>query len=206
MKKKINIKHFIFDLDGVLFDTKRNMQKAWSFVNYKYSLNVSFSKYFKNIGRPFKEILKIINIKSNLKEVEKDFFYYSKVNLPKVKMYSNVQPTLEKLKNKNIKMSIVTSKKFSNAKILLNKTKIHFNSINCPTNSKPGKPNPYLINRAIRLSKISKKLSCYVGDMDVDFKAAKNSKIDYIHASYGYGKKMKYKYVIKNFKNLLKFI
>lgn len=202
MKKK----HIIFDLDGVLFDTKRNMKQSWLFVKHKYNLKVSFSEYFKNIGRPFIEILKIINIKNNLKKIEKDFFSYSKVNLQKVKMYNNVISTLKKLRDKNIKMSIVTSKKFSNAKNLLRKTNIFFSSINCPSNFIPGKPNPFLINRAIRISKISKKFSCYVGDMDVDFIAAKNAKIHYIHAAYGYGKKKKYKFVIKNFKDLLKFV
>ena len=70
MKKK----HFIFDVDGVLFDTKKNMEQAWLFVNHKYKLKVPFSKYFKNIGRPFKEILKLINIKNNFKKIERDFF------------------------------------------------------------------------------------------------------------------------------------
>jgi len=199
-------RHIILDLDGVLFDTKRNMELAWLFVNRKHKLNISFSKYFENIGRPFKEILKIINIKKNFKKIEKDFFSYSKVNLQKVQMYNNVIFTLKKLRDKNIKMSIVTSKKFSNTKNLLAKTKIRFSSINCPSNSRPGKPNPYLINRAIKISKISKKLSCYVGDMHVDSLAAKNAKIDYIHAAYGYGKKKKYKFIIKNFKDLLEFI
>jgi hypothetical protein len=77
------------------------MKQAWLFVNNKYELKVSFSKYFKNIGRPFKEILKIINIKNNFKKIEKDFFSYSKVNLQKVKMYNNVILTLKKLRGLN---------------------------------------------------------------------------------------------------------
>ena len=43
--------------------------------------------------------------------------------------------------------------------------------------------------------------------MLVDFKAAKNSKINFVYAEYGYGKKYNfYKYSIKKFKDLAKII
>ena len=38
-------KTFIFDLDGVLIDSKKNMQISWNRVNKKYSLK----KNLKNI-------------------------------------------------------------------------------------------------------------------------------------------------------------
>ena len=31
-------KLFIFDLDGVIFDTKSNMRASWNFVKKKYNL------------------------------------------------------------------------------------------------------------------------------------------------------------------------
>ena len=60
MKKKI----LIFDLDGVLIDSKENMFLSWKQVQEKHNLKqIKFYDYFKNIGRPFNDILKILGIK-----------------------------------------------------------------------------------------------------------------------------------------------
>ena len=45
MKKMI-----VFDLDGVLIDSKKNMQVSWSQVNNLLGYKVTLSNYFKNIG------------------------------------------------------------------------------------------------------------------------------------------------------------
>ena len=46
------IKLVLFDLDGVLIDSKENMRCAW-IVKKKFNLKQSFENYFKNIGLPF---------------------------------------------------------------------------------------------------------------------------------------------------------
>ena len=57
MKKNLKFKFFIFDLDGVLFDSKKNMKKSWNSVKKKHKINCSFESYFNKIGLPFdKEI------------------------------------------------------------------------------------------------------------------------------------------------------
>ena len=62
-RKKIFKKHFIFDLDGVLFNSIDNMKYSWNKVNEENKLNVSFSKYKKYIGFPFDTILNKLEIK-----------------------------------------------------------------------------------------------------------------------------------------------
>ena len=58
---KINKKFdfIIFDLDGVLFDTKQNMLMAWNKTRKKYYIKKTFKFYFKELGLPFDKILKI---------------------------------------------------------------------------------------------------------------------------------------------------
>ena len=87
---------YLFDLDGVIIDSKENMELSWNSVNKKYKLNISFEKYFSLIGRDFKEILKILKIKNkNLASIEKSFKnssikYFNKYNLfPKVRIVLN---------------------------------------------------------------------------------------------------------------------
>ena len=60
MKK---FKTIIFDLDGVLIDTKENMRLSWEQVRKKLNINQKFDDYFKYIGLPFDKILKKIGIK-----------------------------------------------------------------------------------------------------------------------------------------------
>ena len=76
-KKLSNKKNIIFDLDGVLIDSIKNMEKSWNLTNKKFSLNVSFDKYFKYIVKPFKEILKSLGVK-------KIFLVQLKKNLEKI--------------------------------------------------------------------------------------------------------------------------
>ena len=58
-------KLILFDLDGVLLNSKRNMELSWDAVCERHDVNVEFEDYFSNIGRPFKDILNILNIKAN---------------------------------------------------------------------------------------------------------------------------------------------
>ena len=59
-------KAYIFDLDGVLIDSKHMMSQAWQMCELEHKLEQPFSEYFKHIGMPFKDILKTIsNLKKN---------------------------------------------------------------------------------------------------------------------------------------------
>ena len=66
------IKLVLFDLDGVLIDSKENMRCAWIAVKKKFNLKQSFENYFNSVGLPFFVILKKIGIKhqkTHIKEV-----------------------------------------------------------------------------------------------------------------------------------------
>lgn len=61
----------IFDLDGVLIDSIKNMEISWKHVSFKYGLNIKFEEYKKNIGLPFDEITKNLQIKKSRKNKKK---------------------------------------------------------------------------------------------------------------------------------------
>ena len=60
IKQKILL--VVFDLDGVLLNSKQNMKISWNVVNKKYNFRINFSNYFKHIGIPFFQILKKLKI------------------------------------------------------------------------------------------------------------------------------------------------
>ena len=102
MKRDIvKFKFFIFDLDGVLFNSKRNMEKAWSSVKNKYHIKVSFNSYFDKIGMPFDKILVSLKIKPDNK-IFKTFQLQSIKYIDLVKPYPSVKKSLEILKKKKL--------------------------------------------------------------------------------------------------------
>ena len=197
---------YLFDLDGVIIDSKENMELSWNSVNKKYKLNISFEKYFSLIGRDFKEILKILKIKNkNLASIEKSFKNSSIKYFDKYKLFPKVRIVLNSLIKKKIKIGIVTSKDCVRTKKILKKFSLKFNEVRCSNGMLSGKPKPDKILSILNKLNISKVNTVYVGDMMVDKKTAKNAGVEYIHAQYGYSpKEITHKNTIHSFNELIK--
>ncbi len=197
-------KIFLFDLDGVLIDSKKNMQLSWKALSKKYKINVPFNNYFSLIGSPFLKILSKLKIDKELhKELEKDYKKNSIKNINLIKLHKGVKKTFNELKLKKKIVGILTSKEKSRTLKILKKYKIKVDIVLCPIKNLIGKPNPKQINDLSKKTKISKKNIVYIGDMIVDKQTAKNAKIDYIHAKYGYTKKIKSKYSINKINDIV---
>ena len=168
-KKLNNKKNIIFDLDGVLIDSIENMESSWNSTNKKFNLDISFNKYRKYIGKPFKEILKSLGVKFFFFDlVEKEFRKKSFINLDKIKFYPNVYGVLRYLKKKNYFLGILTSKDNLRTKMILRKLNIKFDIIQCPQKYYKGKPHPDLIKKIIRKHNLKKSECVYIGDAIYD--------------------------------------
>ena len=200
-----NKKVVLFDLDGVLIDSKNNMFHAWIKVQKKYGIKVGFKKYFENIGIPFQDILRKIKIIKNIKNIEKTYKEESIKNLKKIKVFPDVINSLKYFKKNKIKIGIVTSKDKERTLTIIKKLKVNFDIIVCPSKNLRGKPYPDQIKKALNKFSQNKKCICYVGDTKVDSIAAKRAGIDFIFASYGYGSGT-YKFKIKKFLHLRKLL
>lgn len=183
MKKMI-----VFDLDGVLIDSKKNMQVSWNQVNQTLKFKQKFSNYFKNIGLPFEEILKKIGIKRDIVKAKKIFRDASNKNLNLVNLFPFVKQTVETLKKRGFELAVITSKERSRTLKILKRFKLKFEYILCPTQGYKGKPHPFLINDLIKRTKKKKEDTYYIGDTYIDYKFAKNSGVNFIYCKYGYGK------------------
>ena len=85
-KKILKKKIIIFDLDGVLINSKLNMKKSWQQVQKKFDLkNISFNNYFQHIGKPFETILNELKIFENHKKIKKCYDSSSIKNLYLIK-------------------------------------------------------------------------------------------------------------------------
>ena len=93
-------KLIVFDLDGVILDSKKNMQISWQNIKDRFDIKQSFDDYFEKIGRPFKMILDDLKIYNNQNLIEKLYFESTISNEKHLKFYDGVFQTLQYLKKK----------------------------------------------------------------------------------------------------------
>ncbi len=199
----------IFDLDGVIIDSRENMRVSWNAVKKNLNIKISFKKYFEKIGMPFENILKKLQINEKyFKKAKKIFREESIKNFNLIKTYPNVKETILYLKkNKNYKLAVLTSKERSRTIRILRRLKLKFDYIQCPINGKKGKPDPFLLNNLLKKTHHKKDCCYYIGDTLIDLNFSKNCKIKFIFCKYGYGKINQKKVTkVDNFKKILNFI
>ena len=189
----------------MLFNSIENMKYSWNKVKKQNNVKTSFSEYKKYIGLPFEKILVKLKIKANHRKIHDDYFSNSRKNISKIRLYPDVKKVLVILKKRKKILSIVTSKKRSNALILIKRLGINFDYVKTENKYLKGKPSPDLLNYCIKKSKIEKKYCVYIGDMPVDILTAKRANIDFLLANYGYGSTTKKCKKINKFSNLLNF-
>ena len=180
-------KLILFDLDGVLLNSKRNMELSWGVVCERHDVNVEFEDYFSNIGRPFKDILDILNINANQTDIEKTFNDVSTQLIDQIEFYEGVESVIGQLVNNNIKIGIVTSKNTIKTQKILDLHGFAFDIVQTPNDALKGKPAPDHILYAMSELNMNASDTLYIGDMDVDYEAAKRAQVNYVHASWGYG-------------------
>ena len=148
MKREIYL--LIFDLDGVLINSKLNMMYAWNNTKKKHNISKSFKSYFSNIGMPFKNILENLNITKNHNLIFKTYQRESIKHFDKIKLYKNVLITLKKLRKKH-KLAIVTSKDLFRTKKILKKFNLKFDVVCSPMKGLKGKPHPDQLNYVVTI-------------------------------------------------------
>ena len=181
----------LFDLDGVLIDSRENMKVAWGVVCQNHNIKISFEQYFSHIGRPFLDILNIMGIEENEKEIEKTFKISSLESLSKIAFYNNVESVLHELISNNIKIGVVTSKDSIRTKNILSRLSVPFSVVRTPDSVYRGKPAPDHLLQAVSISNLDPDQAIYIGDMMVDYEASIRARIDYAHANWGYEKNPK---------------
>ena len=191
-------KAYIFDLDGVLIDSKHMMEQSWNICELEHKLTQPFSEYFKHIGKPFRDIMKELGID----EVEAVKHTYDKASLELMEycleFYDDVETVLGYLKQEN-KIAVVTSKTAERTNVILDRLDVEFDYVVSPKKGLRGKPAPDQILFCLAMTQTDPKDAVYIGDMQVDYEAATRAGIDFIHASYGYGK---CDHSVKSIKNL----
>ena len=103
MKKFHQKKLFIFDLDGVIFDSKSNMEVAWNETSNRFNLNTPFSLYFKKIGMPFSDILKSLGLIND----DRIYRYFQRISLKKISLIKPYKDAINHLIKKEETLMVI---------------------------------------------------------------------------------------------------
>lgn len=176
-----------FDLDGVIVDSRGNMECAWSEVQARLGVHTSFESYFALIGRPFADIISQLGLLPQLQEIEEIYRITSSNNINLIQFYPDVEKTLLVLIKTGMSLGVITSKDGFRTGKILKRLPVEFVTVQTPNSTYRGKPAPDHLMAAMAEANVDPIEAVYVGDMNTDAEAAARAGIDYIHAAWGYG-------------------
>lgn len=189
------IKCALFDLDGTLVNTVIDLGRATDFVLEQYGKETKWSvdDYKKFVGNGAKNLIDRA-FEHTLPEEELDRALeifkkkYNEILIDNAFIYDGIKEQLDILKEKGIKIAVVTNKPHNSAVIMVEKLfgKNYFDYIIGATESNPKKPNPYSTNITLEHLGCKASEAIFFGDSDIDVHTAKNSKVEAIACSWGY--------------------
>jgi len=193
----MQIKGIIFDLDGTLLDTINDIAFCTNTVLKRRGFQTyDVEKYNDFVGKGldwlFEKALKSENLvveKNIIDEMSVDFeeLYHQNWHR-KTQPYNGIIEMLNSLKDKNIKMAILSNKPNKFTKIMVDYFFPNFNFIDIKGASEefPLKPEPITTNQIIVKMKLNPEQILFVGDSDVDIMTGLNSKCTPIGVKWGF--------------------
>ncbi len=193
----MQIKGIIFDLDGTLLDTINDIAFCTNTVLERRGFQTyAVERYNDFVGKGldwlFEKALKSENLvvkKSIIDEMSIEFEdLYHKNWHRKTQPYKGIIEMLNSLKEKNIKMAILSNKPDKFTKIMVEYffQNYDFIDIKGASDEFPLKPHPITTNQIIKKMKLTPEEIIFVGDSDVDMQTGLNSKCIPIGVEWGF--------------------
>ena len=182
----------LFDFEGVLFDPRRIMREAYKVAFNKCHENIPSIVYLNECltfsPRTTIKKLQAKNPSRVLTEYEKTYLQLAKI-AGYIVLYENVLLTLKTLRQRSVKIGVVTSQKKERFVAIAKQANILPLFDVAITPSDCGllrmKPNPFGIEMALRNIKEHAANSAFVGDSPEDIIAAKRANVFSVSALWG---------------------
>jgi len=211
------IKNIIFDLDGTLADTYKDIIVSLNYSLKKWGItkrvNYLIFKEIANKGSLY--MVRAISKKNNsmCKKINDDFLHHYQHNIcNKSSLKKNILNFLKYCKKNNLKLFVSTNKNEKNAILILEKLKIlkYFDFIAGSDTFKYKKPSSLHLKALQKKFFFKKKETIFIGDSEVDSKSAINFKIKFILLRNGYTRmkssEIKSHYNISNYSNISRIL
>jgi HAD superfamily hydrolase (TIGR01549 family) len=191
LKQKPLIKHFCFDLDGTLVDSNKTIYNSTAYALGKLGIdfNVAEDLFALKIGQHFVDIFNAFNI--NVPDFEKFITIY-KINyfeqMEYSKVYNGVEVTLAALKNRDIKVSLLTTKIQEQADRIIDHFSLrkYFDLVMGRREGIAHKPSPEPLLIICNDLIVDVKNTLMVGDTELDIQCGKNAGSYTCGVLYGY--------------------
>lgn len=182
----------IFDLDGTLLDTLDDLLITTNYVLNHFGFKKRTYEEVKSfVGNGIKKL-----VERSLPLEHKDYLdeaymlfteYYSIHSMDNIKVYDGIIELLNILKSNNIKTAVVTNKLNANAIQIVSK---YFNGlfdfIIGETAGLKKKPEPDMCLKVLETLGSNNYNTIYIGDSEVDYQTAINSKLFCISCTWGF--------------------
>lgn len=187
-------KLIVFDLDGVLLDSKDCMDCSWEAVQRELGLSTTFDEYFARIGVPFNDILKDLDVPAKLWDQAREiYFKTSAKHIHLNRLFNGVDSCLARIKDNGDRVALLTSKSLGLTNFVLENYSLsgYLDCVCCPSTDPGfrGKPNPDQLFQLMLKFETDVLDTVYIGDMGSDYECAKRAGVKYIHAMWGYGQR-----------------
>lgn len=189
------IKCALFDLDGTLINTIDDLANACNILIEKYGYDAKWTledyKRFvgngakKLVSRAFGETLDETTLNARYEEFKP---LYDSIKLDNAYAYDGIIEQLEILKQKGIKLCIITNKPDKAAKGMVEYLfgKDYFDFIIGCIDGVPTKPDPTTTRMALEAVGCKPSEAIYFGDSEVDIRTAKNAGVEVVGCSWGF--------------------
>lgn len=199
-------KLLIFDLDGTLVESNKVHWITYYKACRAYKLKTNRKFFYGCLGMQTRDILRknFSNIdKELIEKVTKKKWEFFEKKIKGLKLYKNVNKVLRILSKEYI-LTVASSTYHKFIELSLTKKGIrhYFRIVVGADDVEHAKPAPDMILRVLGKTGISRHEAVYVGDMIHDYTGAKKAGVRFIHFTQGRAKTRKYKYEIRNFKEL----
>jgi len=213
---KIAIDTMIFDVDGTLVDSKKDIANAMNYtlrsLGIKEKSCATIASY---IGTGVKDLVRksLGNGYLDLADKAEKIFtgYYIKHSAVESRLYPHVKETLDHFKGKRKFILTNRYRRFAEATLAELGIKDYFEDMLGGDDEYCMKPSACILDRMFSGLKIDKDKAMIVGDMAIDIETGKNSSIKTCWVTYGLGKKkdlraLKPDYIIDDISELKKII
>lgn len=184
----------IFDLDGTLIDSKRDLVQAVNATRAHLGLaplDDELIASYVGDGAPVL-IRRVLGPQASEAEVERalEYFlgYYREHPLDHTTLYPGVEETLQELRERGSKMAVLTNKPVGISGAILEGLGVapHFFRVYGGNSFEQKKPHPIGVKTLLRESGVERLRALMVGDSGVDIKTARNAGIAAVGCTWGF--------------------
>ncbi len=191
LQQKPIIKHCCFDLDGTLVDSNKTIYNATAYSLNKLGIdfNVNEDLFAMKIGQHFVDIFTAFNIE--VSDFDKFITIY-KINyfeqMEYSKVYDDVEKTLRNLKDRDIRVSLLTTKIQDQADRIIDHFNLrkYFDLVMGRREGIAHKPSPEPLLKICNDLVVDVKNTLMVGDTELDIQCGKNAGSYTCGVLYGY--------------------